>query len=228
VTVTAPSEGSTVTVPAGVGRSDYVRFCRTLGLEPDERLSPVARATHLPTWLSGALIATEAASHKLRAWARQTARAAWSEPGDPAAVLVALRAFGDPVMPHEIARALCRVPAPVRDYVLGAVTFVCVGRSFAGWCGAWPEPSTPWLVVLSARDRLEGLVAHEIAHAWLMPEPAAGDRLRSAFAQHAIDVTPLAKVPAAARVDVLAERAAACRSSRAAALLDAWGIQNEF
>jgi hypothetical protein len=208
---------------------DYRRLRSALGLELDDDASPPERGTRLPAWMSVELIMTAAATDKLRTWARQTARSEWSEPGDPAALLVELRAYGDPVMLHELARALCRLPRPVADYCLRAVTFVCVGRSFAGWCGSWPENRTPWLIVLSARERLENLIAHEVAHAWLMPEPAGQVFMMPAFVQQTIEATPLVDMPCTAREAVLAARAESARDERQVdRLLQACGIANEF
>jgi hypothetical protein len=206
-----------------LGRSEYRRFCEALALTPNDRLTPTQRARSLPVWMCRELIATPAATQKLRAWAT-TAPREWPRP-TPEAVLVKLKAFGDVVIPHIIARTLRRLPAPVREYIVRQVTFVTVGATFAGYCGPKPEVTTPWLIVLGYCAQLETLIAHECSHAWLMKEPGPGEHLMRAFAHQTIHDIQLAKVPPAAMDAVLAERAATARDEREVAdLLAAWGF----
>jgi hypothetical protein len=215
----------TTTTPQTLGYSDYVRFCRALGLTPDDTLTPAARAASLPAWLTDEMIQTPAAAAKLRSWAQTTPREAWSEASDPAHVLVSLHAFGDPVMPHEISTVLCRLPAPVRAYVVARVTFVCVGRAFAGWCGPRFTCATPWLIVMSAREDPDALIAHEVAHSWLLLEPSPDARLMAAFTDWTIHDTPIAHVPPEALAAVLRERDASARHEREVhTLVAAWGF----
>jgi hypothetical protein len=153
-----------------IGISDYRVACELLARDVDDGLSPAARVSHVPEWLIAELIATEAARHKLRAWAQAGAR----DIADPAEILTKLDAYGDPILPHLVARTLAKLPPPVRVYALDHVTFLLVGAAFGGWCGPRPALAKPWLVVISARDGVqatEALIAHETGHAWLMKAP---------------------------------------------------------
>lgn len=173
-------------VPAGIGRTDYVAFCRALGLTPDERLTPMQREDALPPWLTAALIGTAAARQKLSDWARMTPAPREDALADPAELLVQLRAVGDFHVLQVLAATLAHLPPPVRDYVARRCTFVLVGLSLGGWCGPQVDfGERPWCIVVSAalrtEDRLRDLCAHEIAHAWTLPEPEPGVPLCSSL-----------------------------------------------
>ena len=170
------------------------------------------------------------ARNKLRAWCARTPQP-WDVPADPTAVLLSLAAVGDHLIPLHIAKALCDVPPPVRDYCLTRVTWLGIGLALGGWCGARIDfGDRPWLLPVAWRadedgDKFAGLVAHEAAHAWRGAEPAPGVVLRSAFADWTIRDTPMEHVPAASRVLVASLRADDAREERETrALVQEWGF----
>lgn len=224
-------------MPTPLTRTDYVRCCALIGVEPDLNLVADARAVTLPAWLSSELLATQAAQEKLSTWCRATSQP-WDVPADPATVLVSLSAYGDPAIPHAIARTLCTLPPPVRDYLIARVTWLAVGLSFAGWCGARVDfGQRPWMVTLSrgagdGADRLPALIAHEGSHAWLLDEPEPGVTLRPAFADQTIHDLPISQVrelAPATLAAVIEERRSDARDERQAkSLVRAWGFQDVF
>jgi hypothetical protein len=178
--------GRMMTAHPGFGASDYVAFCAAMCVSPDWTLSPLARAASMPSWLSPELIATPAAVRKLQAWIASTPQP-WEVPADPDTVLLEQRAVGDMRVARALAQLLCRLPPPLRGYSLSKICWVTAGLHVAGWCGPRPDMRRPrvWMIVLSARgfseEKLTGLIVHELSHAWLLPEPAPGAVLSSAF-----------------------------------------------
>jgi hypothetical protein len=208
-------------MPRELDRVAYQRYAALLGIAPDESLSPEQRGAAIPAWCTPLLIETTAARNKLRAWVRTTPRDQWAVDPDPATVLLSLAVFGDPIVPHVLAKTLCLLPAPVRAYVTQRVTWLGVGYAFNGWCGARPDfGDRPFMIVLARTAglvddvRFAGLIAHESVHAWRFDEPPTGTTLRPAFADWTIHSTPLDQVPADVRDRVIAMRAEAEREER--------------
>lgn len=225
--------GTSAAVPEvlpGLARTTYDTWCDVLGLEAVP-CSPLERAARVPRWMAAELVATVPAQRKLHAWCARTPRDQWHEPGAPASVLVAVHAIGDEVLLHALARVLCRLPAPARDYALTRVTYLLVGVETVGWCGPVPDlGGRPFVIVLSAdardADAFENVAAHEVSHAWLEPEPC-GVTCASAFRLAVVHHTPMADVPDGARVAVLAERRRAVEAERVAcALARRWGFSD--
>jgi hypothetical protein len=176
--------------------------------------------------MTGELCATPAALDKVGHWFAATPRP-WL-PAEPADVLVRLHAFGDPVIPHYVARVLARLPLPVCDYIAAKVTFLCAGLAFAGWTGPRPDfGDRPWVIALSQAVDLEDLTAHECAHAWLLPEPSKEIRLMPSFTHWTIHDIDLAEVPSTALAAVLAVRRQAKQDEQQARrLTKTWGFRD--
>jgi hypothetical protein len=82
---------------------------------------------------------------------------------------------------RDVLKALPRLPADVRAFVLERVTIVSTGRVTAGL--ALPPPvlgDDAWVVLLSERTGVTGTFVHEIAHAWLGHVHASADHEREA------------------------------------------------
>ncbi len=224
----------TVLAPTSLAKTDYDLRCELLGLEAVP-CSPLERVKRLPAWLTRELISTTGAREKLHDWATRTPKP-WDAPPDPAQVFVALHCYGDPTIPHLLARLLCELPPPVRDHALRSVTFLTVGCTYAGWCGPPPDyAERPWFIVVRAEtghpaelrivDGLRFLIAHEVAHSWLLDEHPPGTRLRDALWHQTIFDSPAVCVPADALEAVMAERYEARRDERLCeALTRSWGL----
>jgi hypothetical protein len=147
-------------------------------------------------------------------------------------VYLDVNVIGDDYIHAQIARVLFRLPAPVRDYAMSRITFLCVGMSTLGFCGARPGVGDrPWVIVLSAAKKtqasIQELIAHEIAHAWSLEEPAPNVVAAPAFWQRSIREPPRADDSPAARAVIEKERAEAARDERLAdRLVDCWGFNN--
>jgi hypothetical protein len=219
---------------------EYRRLCELLGLEPDERLySPVARAAALPDWIGGPLVATEPAREKLHAWATSTPQP-WTSP-TPADVLQRFAFAGDVVLAHVTARLIAeRLPPPVAAYVSAHVSFIGLGLQIQGFASAHVDATDrPRLVVLSypgvsgqddeaAMQDFEDVVAHEVSHCWLMPEPKPGVICASSFWMQTVHDLPMADVPPEDWAAVDAERARYKRHERLArGLTAAWGFRDK-
>ena len=83
--------------------------------------------------------------------------------------------FGqDPRIEQALVRVIAQLPEIVRDYTLERCRFVSVGEELngvvlPGRIGRTSLNEPTWIVVLSERiedEDLDGIVAHEIAHAW--------------------------------------------------------------
>jgi hypothetical protein len=221
-----------VTTP-DLGRGEYFVACEILGLDPVVDPYPAARNAHVPPWYSPPLVATTPARAKLSAWSAKTPREAWSAPGDPAAVLATVRAFGDEVLAHTLARVIAGLPPPVCAYAVDRVTFFGVGLTMLGSASApLPRDDRPWLVTYSHQDKGEGddwtpdLMAHEVAHAFLLEEPTPGETVRSALWNATVMLSPMERIPGDVAGTVKRLRQTSDRYEReCVALTSAWGFR---
>jgi hypothetical protein len=129
-----------------------------------------------PGWLCPALAATVAARDRLASWCAGGGlqRVAPSE----AEIERAVQFVGDEEVLPLVSRVLARVPPPVRDHSLTNAWIVGVGRSTHGYVALAPpqrlaERDEPLkLVVLAVAglrdDDACSLIAHELAHHWLL------------------------------------------------------------
>jgi hypothetical protein len=193
---------------------------------------PAARRDSLPAWLIPELVSTRPACEKLRGWLdRHTAPATPLTPGD---VLARIQFCGDEVLAHLTARLLAeRLPPPVCQYAIDRVTFLGVGFQKLGLCGPpLPSQGRPWLISLSAHrtddpSDVDDLVAHEIAHAWLLEEPGAAVVSRTAFWHQTVLRLPMADVPADVEAQVRQQRRLSARDeTEARRLTRAWGFKD--
>ncbi|HEX7126650.1 MAG TPA: hypothetical protein VF406_12915 [Thermodesulfobacteriota bacterium] len=181
-----------------------------------------------PPWLCWPLVATPAARSKLTDWARRAPRP-WATP-DAATLLTRLAVTGDEEIAYGVAEVLSELPPPVIDYARTRVSFLAVGLRISGWCGARPDlADRPFVIVLGPADRtrdgIRRVIAHEVAHAWLLPEPPPSTVAAGALWMETVHGLPLGEVPEAAREAVLARRqASAVHERQAEALVAAWGF----
>jgi hypothetical protein len=175
-------------VTVDFGRSDVARLAAQLGIEMPDRVlcSPTARREALPPWLTPAFVATEPARQKLAAWIA----AGKPDAPTPADALVTQQHIGDELLAHAIARTLSALPAPLGHYAVGHCQFISVGASIRGFCAPHVSHERPWLIVLSTAGQdvplFEAVVAHEVAHAWLLEEPQPNVTCPSSFAQNVV------------------------------------------
>jgi len=217
-----------------IGRTDYRRYCAALGLEPDEGLSPAARASALPPLICDALIATPAAHRKLASWATGTR----SAPSDAVDTLQRLRFFGDGALAQLTARMLVgSVPPPVAQYAVEKCTWVALGVQLLGFCSPRiPQGNRPFLIVVAATNisnaksalQFQDLIAHELSHAWLLDEPASDVRSVTAFQAETLMFSDLVPVADAAVLELVnaGRRESARREAQAKALARAWGFND--
>ena len=88
-------------------------------------------------------------------------------------------------------QAVHRLPDAVREFVYCHCRFASAGDAGVT-IRCVPEAGRPWLIALGQGDVEEGLIAHEIAHAWLGHEcdPQAGElRLTQQDEEAACDLT---------------------------------------
>ena len=132
-------------------------------------------------WFSPELIASEPATERLESWfalggptlSRRTV----------ARDLIVLGLDGVRAL---LVSALRRCPPPVVHHVVHRVWVLGCGRGLSGWMSQappWPISGTVQLVVLDGKlpgQELLGLLAHEVAHSWLLPTapPADVQRIR--------------------------------------------------
>ena len=185
----------------GLGRSDYETLCASIGIPPDYSLTPVQRRAALPRWLSTEMISTAAAREKTQRYGPRHLT-----PQDPPAVadvLIRMHCLGDEMLALQIGKLLVdhRVPGPVRDFTIQQVTFVVLGVTVFGFCASTNlkrgdgEPRRPWLLVMTANERFEDILAHELAHCWTLPSPLESSVNGDAVWQSAFYATPLHHVP---------------------------------
>ena len=208
--------------------TDYRRWCALLGQPPDETISPADRSVSLPPWCQPELLQTSQAEDKLRAFASRRNRLSAED------VLVDLHAYGDAAITRAIARVLAdRLPPPVTGYLMAASTWLSAGLTIGGFCGPpIPYGARPVQIVVTtspgaAPKRLDDLIAHEAAHAWLLPEPSAQAELWTAFKRETVHTVPLRLVPADAVNTVRAIRDVEDLDERQAKrLARAWGFDD--
>jgi hypothetical protein len=183
------------------------------------------------SWLRRPMTATPAARAKLLAWEARTPRP-WPPAPDPATVLTSLEFVGDRTMPHVLARLISELPPPVADYAIARVAYIGVGMQCYAFCGPRVQMrDRPWLIVLGpgdqSRETLRRVMAHEIAHTWLLDEPEARDVAATAFWHTAVfDEALRDEDPAAAKLRVNQLRIDSMRDERQARELAAcWGFE---
>jgi hypothetical protein len=208
-------------VTVDFGRSDVARLAAQLGIEMPDRVlcSPDRRREALPPWLTPAFVATEPARQKLAAWI------AAGKPDAPTAdaVLTGSTLFGDELANHTAARIVAELPPPMANYITTRCTVVTLGQSMLGCCSPPLPTSRPWTLLVSAAPHaFAGILVHEAAHGWLMPEPAPGTAAPSAFASSTLrDAMP----PSDLAVSVRAMRQQSERDeAQAQALVEALGF----
>jgi hypothetical protein len=207
----------------GMTVDDYQACCRALGRGPDD---------WIPVWMSVEMIATDAARAKLTAWIARTPEP-WMAPA-PADVLSAFYFVGSVEMAQVVAAVIAILPPPVAEFVMHRVALVGVGVGIAGFCGPHvSRESRPFFVALSACGvtgslaYLQGLTAHELAHAWLKPEPPANMDCMGAVGWSAVIDSDIARVPEESRSMVRASRSDYARDEQEArALVRAWGFHD--
>jgi hypothetical protein len=215
----SPSQASD---DAGLAPSTYVRLCALLGLEPRD-VPPTERPKHLPSWLIPALVATEGACVRLRRW--------WTA-GQPDADPEHITFAGDEEIRRAAVHVLTRVPACVRYHAVSSTLIVGVGRSSVGWQQTAPQLPSPadeplGVVCVSGHAvddvNLHAIVAHELAHQWLISPGTARAPQQTAEEQQARAY----HVTLACQLDRLQELyAGPMRAEReACALAAAWGFK---
>ena len=194
---------------------------------------PAGRARAAPEWLVPELVSTPPAADKLKCWLRQSP--AWPARRDPAAVLTQQRLFGDEALSHLVARCLAeRIPAPVCDYVVEHATIVAVGVQTIGFCSPpIARAGRPWQIFLSSfaeedPHRFLGLVAHEVAHPFLLDEPGEDEWLETtAFWTETVERMPIENVPPEARPACQALRQRMSQyETECRQLTRAWGFED--
>lgn len=132
-----------------------------------------------PPWFMSALVATTDAQARLRRWAAQGGfDQGLMFPDD---IARRLRFAGDEEIRVRVIAVLGDVAPPVRDHLLETTLVVGVGQSSCGWVAKAPEPGPRLRIMALCGVRDDGqaraVIAHEIAHTWLLPDPpaAAGD-----------------------------------------------------
>lgn len=220
----------TTSAPQGIGWTDYRRFCEALALEVDEALTPARRGAVIPPWMSRELCATPAAVAKLHAWAQLR------PPFVDRFELFERGLFiGDEAMAWQAAGVIAALPPPVTWYALERCRFYTVA-SRAGvlaFCAPSCSRPRPWTIVLSDGNgdgaTFAELVAHELAHAHLIEEPAPNVELLNSFETMTILGTRLERVPGPARAQVRQLQSNDDRNERQArALAKAWGFGGEL
>ena len=193
-----------------------------------DRLTYRERMSGGPEWCSWELVATATARERLRSWIVSTPRPWRSTADQEARNALWDHFYGDEVARLVTARVISTLPPPVVAYLLSRVTFLAVGAGSRGWAGGLiePDPDRPWLVVLSARGAIDKtlplLVAHELAHCWLLGEPSKP--LRDSFEHYTIKQTSLADVKPEHQPKVVQVRRRYDRHEvEACALADCWG-----
>jgi hypothetical protein len=210
---------------------DYGRACSLLNLLATAT-GPGERMVQIPGWLQTELVATPEAESKLRLWSESTPPP-WTN-SDAGTILPNLYFYGDVEIAAHTADVLSQLPTPVAAYVRRATTFTGAGLSLHGHCGSRPDfGSRPWWIELSATngvERLRDVVAHEVAHAWLLPEPAPGQTTATAFAWSTIVHLPIPDDLdlSPETLECVAQRRAlsARRETEARALTRAWGFSD--
>ena len=193
-----------------------------------DRLTYRERMAGGPEWLAWELVATTTARERLRSWIVETPQP-WRSMSDPEARNALWdQFFGDDLGRLVAARVISAMPPAVQAYVIARVTFLAVGARARGWAGGPINTGDrPWLVVLSARGEVDttlpGLIAHEVAHCWLLGEPTKP--MCDSFESHTIKKTSLADVKPEHRPAVVQSRRRYDRGeAEAHALARCWGF----
>jgi hypothetical protein len=118
-------------------------------------LRDLARRELLVAWPSG--------RGRLRAWLNRK-WAGWRDAPRP------LTYFGDLGMRPAVTRAIAQLPGPVRDFVLDGAYVLGNGYQLLGWTSLpLPADLRPLVIAGHIPERIEGIVHHEAAHAWVAP-----------------------------------------------------------
>jgi len=161
-----------------LGRSEYLRFCEVLRVSPDDSLSPAARASSLPAWICGELIATEPARTRLLAWIDA------GRPGMSAdAIFRRMWFMGSPNTRRGLQDYLlaAHVAPPAVWHLVERIATIAIGASEAGLAHRAPPARCAQQIVIIDRhpDPFDtiSLFLHELAHLFLLPVPAVLDDL---------------------------------------------------
>jgi hypothetical protein len=160
-----------------MGRTDYAVWCSLLARAPDWSLQPIQREADLPDWCSTELIATEGARARLSRWVRA---------GEPIPELLDLCFVGDRATEGAVRSTLGRLPAPVQWYTVrtAAIVGLSPGAGRCAFAPPWPlhtDEAARLLLVSAGPDAVCAVLAHEVAHLWLLPAvPASEPRLSAA------------------------------------------------
>jgi hypothetical protein len=132
-----------------------------------------------PSWLTWELVATPSARIKLFDWI-ETAPAPWWEAATMSRdeALQWIDYAGDTLVLGALLDVLAAVPRPVAEHVTAACNIVGTGAQTWGMC-ALPSVPRPWTVTVSPGpqgDLAHAVIAHELAHVWLLPRPGADQR----------------------------------------------------
>ncbi len=182
----------------------------------------LAAEDSLPTWAVPELVLTAPALERAKTPRPWPVRSEFD-------VFVSLNVVGDILFAELAARTLARrIPPPVVDYIIKRATVLTLGYPNLGFAGPQVRSEhRPWLITLLHRsdDEFAAVLAHEVAHAWLLPEPTETMVCGNAFWHFTIFDTPIDSVPADVR-DVVMEHRFQSRDNEIAAvrLTRAWGF----
>jgi hypothetical protein len=197
-----PNESAASVAPAGgaemsedfpvVGPS---RFCWSLYVDifdlPDyDSLAPEQRQRTLPQWATLALVTSQPAVRRLKAWVAAAARE-YSE-AEREAFIAAARVETSATMRPHVDAVLRRLPPPVFDHIVRNVHMTVVGpgapRGYAVGLYLRADQTEMWactatLVVdpamgmdITPAQEIQGTIAHEYLHTWLLRQPLVGAR----------------------------------------------------
>jgi hypothetical protein len=97
-----------------------------------------------------------------------------------------LRFYGDEAILPAVEHALSRLPAPVRDLVIGECYFIAVGGRLRGWTSAPLATANLCPIVVSGSEfgPIVQTVLHEAAHRW-HASPLVSERTQPTAAEYA-------------------------------------------
>jgi hypothetical protein len=140
-------------------------------------------ATVAPGW-SSEMMVTTAARERIRAWVAAGGLARPDTPQERAELVGRVAVVGDDTLELLVRDALGRLPLVVLDHLRRHAVLLPVGRRCGGFAALLPAPEADAIearrVLVLAYDGSDKaaeieflvLVAHETAHAWLLPSPS--------------------------------------------------------
>lgn len=156
--------------------------------------------------------------------------AAWLAAGCPPARRDDLVFVGDRTAGALMQRVLARLPEWAAEHVVRCCVVFSIGREAAGFCMAappWPVGRPLQIVAVTGAwftdAQLEGVVAHEFAHAWLEPTPAVPLTIPERV-QAWRDARQTATTLSEEALDDLEREIARASERRAARLAKSWGF----